>query len=378
MTQPLPNCYQIKTKAAVVNNESILEKAVIHVKDGLIERVDQQTDDTHLVDWSDLIALPGLTNAHCHLELTEDKPLPSRDFITWLDQIIDYKRNQSNEQKKANILKGIQKLKQQGVTTIIDHVSFDTPFEYYNQSDVDLILIGEVLGSLRETSQKALQTFLEAEHIHQSPHTTHTLHPHSLKDTLNHKSNFMSVHMAESQDEMKLFKTGSCDYQKILKDLFNKDIIPSGSGEISPFQYIRKLNPKAKIELCIHANFLNDTDLQILKDWNSCVVHCPGSYHFFNHGNFDYKKLKDKNIPVALGTDGSLSNSDLSMKQEIELFLKENPMDLFELLPLITTNALEAIGIKNNGAIKTGYKDNIIPIKCSSSSESEILRALTC
>lgn len=376
MTQKLPKQYQVQTKAAVVNNNSILENAVIHVEDGIIQRVDQNLNESHLVDWSDSVALPGLTNAHCHLELTEDKPLTSHDFVKWLNEIITYKKKQTNSQKKANIQKGIQKLKESGVTTIIDHVSFDTPFEYYNHHDVNLILVGEVLGSLRESSQKALNTFLNEDHIHQSPHTTHTLHPQSLKDTLNKKSKFMSVHLAESQDEMTLFQTGTCDYQKLLKELFNQDIVPSGAGEISPFQYLKKINPNTKIELCVHANFLGETDLKILKEWKSCVVHCPGSYEFFGHGNFDYQTLKKQGIPIALGTDGSLSNKTLSMQHEIRLFLKDNPMDLFELLPLITTNALEAIGIDHIGKISEGYHCKIAGLTCDSVDSEAILHTI--
>jgi cytosine/adenosine deaminase-related metal-dependent hydrolase len=113
--------------------------------------------------------------------------------------------------------------------------------------------------------------------------------------------------------------------------------------------------------LLVHGNYFSDNDLALIAQWpKACLVHCPGSHAFFGHQDFPFEKVKLKNISVALGTDSLASNTAISLGHEIKLFCQKYPgQTLQTIMPLITTNALRAIGIIDRGQLAIGQKADL-------------------
>ncbi|MBV9392218.1 MAG: amidohydrolase family protein, partial [Verrucomicrobia bacterium] len=78
-----------------------------------------------MVDLGDVIVLPGLINAHCHLDYTlmRGAILPSRSFSHWVGRINALKRNISDEDYLQSFSMGIQELRSNGVTGVLDIVA---------------------------------------------------------------------------------------------------------------------------------------------------------------------------------------------------------------------------------------------------------------
>src|SRR4029077_5121425 len=78
-----------------------------------------------VIDLGDVIVLPGLINAHCHLEygLLRGVILPSRNFPQWIERIKALKRSLTDADYVTGIESGFQELRHYGVTTVLNILS---------------------------------------------------------------------------------------------------------------------------------------------------------------------------------------------------------------------------------------------------------------
>lgn len=351
---------KIKCKAYVDSKAQMVSPGYITLDGSRIASVLPFTETPDL-NLDDVILMPGFVNAHCHLELTDFGPLPQKPFTAWVENLIQTQRQTQDFNVNTSIHKGLSQLLKSGVTTIIDHISPLTPIEHYDVKNINIIAIAEVLGTQLEIAQKNFEIQSEKikanPHILISPHSVYGLHEDVFSKVIG-QSHSVSLHISESSDEKMYFQNKS-------GPLF--DFIEARHGEHnfkgqSPLQTLVHLGLKLENSLIVHGNDLSDQDLEILKSWpNNCIVHCPGSFAYFGHTHFPWQKILNHNIKTALGTDSLASNTTLNFLNEIRLFLKMFPQTTFEqLLPMITTNALEALQIHTKGKIAKGYDADFV------------------
>src|SRR5580658_9152810 len=78
-----------------------------------------------VVDLGEVAAMPGLINAHCHLDYTlmRGAILPAKSFSRWVKRINALKRSLTdNDYLRATQL-GFEELRKNGVTTVLNIVS---------------------------------------------------------------------------------------------------------------------------------------------------------------------------------------------------------------------------------------------------------------
>ena len=97
-----------------------------------------------------------------------------------------------------------------------------------------------------------------------------------------------------------------------------KDCMEAHEG-LSPVEYLHRLGVLSERTFAAHTVHLSDRDLEILSDTGVNVIHNPGSNMKLSSGVFPYRALKDRNIPILLGTDGVASNNNLDMLEEMKL-----------------------------------------------------------
>lgn len=88
---------------------------------------------------------------------------------------------------------------------------------------------------------------------------------------------------------------------------------------LSPVEYLHQLGLLSERVVAAHTIHLSETDIDILSDTGVNVVHNPASNMKLSSGVFPYKALKDKRVPILLGTDGVASNNNLDMFEEMKL-----------------------------------------------------------
>ncbi len=117
---------------------------------------------------------------------------------------------------------------------------------------------------------------------------------------------------------------------------------------------------------CVH---LSDEDIKILKDKNVSVVNNPGSNLKLGNGFAPVTKLLNAGVNVALGTDGSSSNNNLNMFEEMNLAALVNKaidgdttvVPAHTAIKMATINGAKALGIDHEvGSIEVNKKADII------------------
>ncbi|HEY1582560.1 MAG TPA: hypothetical protein VGF73_05635, partial [Chthoniobacterales bacterium] len=72
-----------------------------------------------ITDLGEVVLLPGLINAHCHLDFTALRGLiaPQRSFADWIRQINGLRRQMSDDDYLASIGQGFAEAERWGTTT---------------------------------------------------------------------------------------------------------------------------------------------------------------------------------------------------------------------------------------------------------------------
>jgi cytosine/adenosine deaminase-related metal-dependent hydrolase len=127
----------------------------------------------------------------------------------------------------------------------------------------------------------------------------------------------------------------------------------SDCGHGTPVQHMARNSALGPNLLAVHANYLREEDIGLLRTNQVSVVHCPRSHFYFQHGPFPLAKLMDAGINLCLGTDSLASvyktrreKVELNMFEEMRLLAKNHPALAPEsILKMATTNGAEALGL---------------------------------
>jgi len=121
---------------------------------------------------------------------------------------------------------------------------------------------------------------------------------------------FSLCHVAESLEELEFFQKGDGNLTNLIKKSGSLHINQREKGSVS---YMEKNNLISDNMHIVHANFVSDDEIAILKEKKSSIVVCPRSYLRFSHNSFPLLKYLDQGINVALGTE-SLALSEFKTR----------------------------------------------------------------
>ena len=108
---------------------------------------------------------------------------------------------------------------------------------------------------------------------------------------------------------------------------------------------------------CVHMTQLDDSDIALLKQYGSHVIHCPESNLKLASGFCPVQRLLNEGVNVALGTDGAASNNDLDLFGELRTAALLAKAVAGDAAAVPATMALEIATI--NGARALGQEDRI-------------------
>ncbi len=142
----------------------------------------------------------------------------------------------------------------------------------------------------------------------------------------------------------------------------------SGQRPIERLYQLGLLSPQTQT---VHMTQLIDSDIELLAQTGTHVIHCPESNLKLASGFCPVAKLLDAGVNVALGTDGAASNNDLDMFSELRtaaLLAKgvaQNPgaVAAHQALEIATINGAKAMGFEHNiGSLEVGKMADIIAL----------------
>ncbi|NIP30583.1 MAG: amidohydrolase family protein [Candidatus Dadabacteria bacterium] len=355
-----------------------LYKSAIAISDGVIINIGNPEDiinkypDSEIIRKDNCIILPGFINAHTHLELgwIKNKLGGFNNFIEWLEQIIIAKRNVIDRETISEAVKhGVETLIESGVTTVGEISSYNgIDKELLKNSGLRTVLFVEIfdwnLNLLDENTFENNDIFEERPF----PHAPYSCSPQTLDKvfTFSRENNIpLSIHLAESTDEVNFLKNLSNGFETRIFPLLQKENFTRIYSE-SPTSYISKFNKDNSSKYtAVHMVQLNENDLNIIKNRNVGIVLCPRSNLLLKVGNPRFDLLKEIEY-IGIGTDGLSSNYNLNFFEEIRalhnLLLESNmDKDTFRTIYYSTLGGAKALFLDDKtGSIEVGKQADLI------------------
>ena len=286
------------------------------------------------LDMGEVILMPGLVNAHCHLDYTNmaGEFLPPKMFIDWLKLMTTTKAGWSFSDYAESWLAGARMLLRTGTTTVgdIEAVPELLP-EVWDATPLRVISFLEMIGITsrrppRVVLNEVLEKIISLRHPRcvaaLSPHAPYSTLPELLRQSAREARRhrwLVCTHVAESALEFSMFKRAKGEMFDWLQRS-GRDMSDCGNG--SPIEHLercRALHPRL---LAAHVNYLGKGDAACLSQSGVSVVHCPRSHYYFRHQRFPLRRLRREGINVCLGTD-SLASVYKPRAQKVELNMFE-------------------------------------------------------
>jgi cytosine/adenosine deaminase-related metal-dependent hydrolase len=316
------------------------------------------------VDLGACILLPGLINAHCHLDYTGMTGLPApRQFSDWIMALLALKAGTSYTDYADAWLAGAAMLARTGTTTVADIEAVPELLpDVWSSTPLRVASFLEMAGvkSGRSPAEILGEAAAKIESLHPqrglaglSPHALYSTTAPLLEEAarLARRKNWrVTMHVAESADEFEMFVRRSGK----MFDWLERQRDPSDCGLGTPLMQVERCGLLGENFLAIHANYLQPADIQALARSGSSVVHCPRSHAYFQHRRFACEELAGAGVNVCLGTD-SLASVAASPRSKPELSLFEEMRQFAAAHPGIAPPAIVEMATRN-GARALGWQ----------------------
>ena len=293
-------------------------------------RVEPRDD---VVDLGDAILVPGLVNAHCHLELTAMRGfLDGLAFREWILRLTSARRAVLDAEAMLDAARlGVEEGVRAGVTTFADTGDSGAGFDAMLERGVRGISYREVFGpdpdqceravaELRERfdGMRSRETSLVRAGL--SPHAPYTVSDALYRATASLAREVgapVAVHIAESALESELVARGAGAFADGLRRR-GIDVVPRAP---SPIALLERLGVLGVDPLLIHCVRVDADDVSTIARRRCAVAHCPASNARLRHGVAPVAELLAAGIEVGLGSDSVASSDRMDLLDEARLAL---------------------------------------------------------
>lgn len=328
--------------------------------------------------------LPGLINAHTHLELAvlgQERPV-AHDFVGWLLGLVEQKRRLEPDEAAQAAAAAVAALVAAGTTGVGDIASIDVAQAPLLASGLRVRLDLELLALDPARADLALGRLADRFHAVGAAHPDSPLTlgvsphaPYTLSDRLwerlgawrrRHRAP-LTVHMAESRAEVALLAHGNGPLVEQFFPAVGWGNLPLPAGP-SP------LDPLARHGLLqgahlIHGCHLTPEETTRIAAAAACLCHCARSNAYLGQPPAPVARWLAQGIPVGLGTDSLASCPSLDLWEELAFAYlwhrtTPEPLTAEQLLTMATAGSARCLGWQAvAGALTPGRAADVIAVE---------------
>ncbi len=374
----------------------LLEKGAVAIEDGRIVEVGPVSDlqarfpEAEVEDFPQCVLMPGLVNAHTQLDLLH-ADRASSDFFGHLLALWLYRKTIPPATRRQALEEGFRFLLQTGVTCAGDVGHYIGVVPQAANSPLRLTLFPELVsGGKTHVTEDYETAFLQIDevqasvsdrlHVGLAPYSAYTLSRHFLKiisQSENADTMPIKIHAAETFAEMQFFYESKGEIaEKIFPALGWNEMPPAYRK--TPVQHLESIGFLTKNTALLGANHLADPDLDILSKIKCGLIHTPRFNARWKLGHPPLKKLMERKIPIALGTDITGAVDSLSLWDDMR-FLRdhyaEDAPSPEDILRMATLNGARVLGWGDRvGSLEADKDADLIAVRFPrETSESDLL-----
>ena len=337
------------------HHRRVIRDGAIAIKTGRIvdvgdrQELQSSYEALNRIDASGRTVIPGLINGHAHIPMTLFRGLADdEDLDDWLQHTIFPAEAMNVDEAfvRSGTRLGLAELIRGGITTVCD-------MYYYEYAVAEEIAVAGLRGLLGQVlidfpapdcadysaAIDTLHRFVERWQGHQlitpaiAPHAPYTVGDDHLvaahRFSIEHNCPLI-IHLAESRHE-------------VLESIRLKGL--------RPVEHLARLGVLSENMVAAHVVWAEDHELDQLANYGVGVVHNPQSNMKLASGVAPLPQMLSRNMGVGLGTDGSASNNDLSLWEEIDTAAKLHKLITFDPKVVSAQEAFELATIRGARAL---------------------------
>ena len=317
-----------------------------------------------IIDCTDMLAIPGLINAHTHAAMTLFRSYADDMLLMdWLkNKIWPAEANLTDEDVYWGTLLAIAEMLRSGTTSFADMYFFMSEAARAVEDSGIRAVLSRGMAGVAPTAEQALkesEVFYKEWHngadgritVMLGPHAPYTCPPAYLRrvvDLAGRLGAEIHIHLSETAGEV-----ADCIKQ-------------NGKSPIALMDELGVLDCGVLAAHCVH---VSPEDMAIMAAQKVRVAHNPGSNMKLASGIAPVPDMLQAGIVVSLGTDGAASNNNLDMIEEIRLAATLHKVHRLDPLAIPATAAIDmatrqgaiALGLGSiTGTLAVGYKADIV------------------
>lgn len=329
-------------------------------------------DANFLTSDTPTLLMPGLINAHVHLEFSANRStLEYGGFLPWLYSVIEHRETLINTCDRACLDRTIHDMLANGITSFGAISSHGMDLEAAANAPQKVVFFNEVIGSQAAMADALYDDFLSRLESSQSVfrkgfypavaiHSPYSVHPALIKRALKHAEEvglLVSAHYLESPEEREWLDSNSGEFKPFFQSLLKQEY---AVNDAKGFLELLRGHPA----LLTHVVHANTEELETIGRDGHTVIHCPVSNRLLGNGAIDLDALEARHITWLTGTDGLSSNYKLDLFEEMKIALfmhSETPLLplALRLLNSVTVHAAQALNL-NAGEIAAGKAADLV------------------
>jgi cytosine/adenosine deaminase-related metal-dependent hydrolase len=326
-------------------------------------------------DLGNVAILPGLVNAHTHLELSWMRGQVARgtSMPAWAASLMAVRRTVSHEPPEP-IAAAIVEARASGTCLVGDVANTFASYDPLLESELSAALFRELLGFSAPdpeaviavvSDQIAALTPIAWLRPSIVPHAPYSVSPALLQAIARRsKGRPLSIHLGESAQEIEFLRDGTGEWRALLEALgaWNPSWTPPACG---PVEYLDRLGMVDAHLVAVHGVQFRDDDLSRLQSAGATVVACPRSNRWTGAGEPPIERFYASGVRVAVGTDSLASVDDLNLFAELAEIRRLAPgVPAARILESATLSGAQALGFASElGTIEPGKRAQLLAVR---------------
>lgn len=324
------------------------------------------------------VLVPGLVNAHCHLELSAlaDAVPGGGGFIAWAQRFLKIVGQTARERRREAARAAAAAAVRLGTAAIGDVGNTLDAAPALGEARLGGVLFHELLGSREAKTGDALaDAARERAELAawpadlgyvRAPHAPYSVGPELMRRIFaaaRAEKRATSIHVAEDEEELKLLRDGTGAWPAMLAAM-GIDATTRAPGK-SPVDYLASAGAfdGGPPPLLVHMVHAGADDRRIAREAGATVVLCPRSNLHIGGLLPDAPALLADGVALALGTDSLASTPDLSLWGEMATLAGHFPsVPAARWLEAATRGGAQAIGLQAHGTLAPGKRPGVLDV----------------
>jgi cytosine/adenosine deaminase-related metal-dependent hydrolase len=310
------------------------------------------------------VLLPGLVNAHCHLELSHlaGRLAGAAGFVDWVERLVTMRPEDSPDTVRRCAAAGIQALEDTGTVAVGDVSNALAHVDLLQDSSLRARVFFELIG----WDPAAAERVMGAAHarlgglnlsdtvtVSLAAHAPHSVSPALLRAIVE-AGGVSALHLAESPHERRFLHGRDAEWSAFLtrRGQGHVSFVPP---HLSPVGYLDRLGVLRPGLVAAHGVQVDETDCALLAARGVSVVLCPRSNAALDVGLAPVPELRAAGVRLAIGTDSLASVPSLDLWEDVLALHRAFPsLEPEWLVRTATQGGAVALGLDDLGRIAPG------------------------